>query len=377
MYGATQGILMHDATLLPSPHEDKTDLHAVQPPSAPAAAPPTLAIELKPKFGSTVDCPTSQPEDARIKRNASRYRLHQLLKLQQGAIAHPNAYDPLDLFSGDGSRMEAALMALFEHPQNNLRVFIDGEAVAMPSEVDGPGRDGTCELGDRSCSVPSALAAIAARALLLPQTTREDAWSPVKVLVESIRMILTAEGVLDHLLEMQKMCEHDIEGVHALYCHVLGGGYHSHAQDQGTASGEASGIGLVQEGERRAALQRLMEAPRSEAIRILRAYSIASTARDCSLMIALQRWCGVEKAGACASSIPSAAHARHQNRLQGEDPSYCGVLQHPESDIVLRYRVTVVDLDRKPLRKIPKHLVLDREIMATARPRQCGCVCMT
>lgn len=50
----------------------------------------------------------------------------------QGKTAKLSSYDPLDLFSGDPARVAVALQALLREPQNNLRLFRDGQI--MPFE---------------------------------------------------------------------------------------------------------------------------------------------------------------------------------------------------------------------------------------------------
>ena len=89
-----------------------------------------ICVELKPKCGFL---PTSPCIRHPMQRRVSRYQLHQRLKLAQGSISALSSYDPLDLFSGDEQRMEAALAALLAQPQNNLRLFWRGSAV-VPQE---------------------------------------------------------------------------------------------------------------------------------------------------------------------------------------------------------------------------------------------------
>ncbi len=52
----------------------------------------------------------------------------------QGKIKHLSKYDPLDLFSGEPQRVEAALAALFAEPQNNLKLFLDGSPMQLPQD---------------------------------------------------------------------------------------------------------------------------------------------------------------------------------------------------------------------------------------------------
>ena len=93
---------------------------------------PLISLEIKPKWGapSPGRCPSIPADQRPIKQSASRYQLHQLLKLERGAIAARSGYDPRDLFSGDRARVRRALEALAEQPQNNLRVCVDGDADA-------------------------------------------------------------------------------------------------------------------------------------------------------------------------------------------------------------------------------------------------------
>ncbi|BFG06085.1 inositol-pentakisphosphate 2-kinase [Drosophila madeirensis] len=58
-----------------------------------------------------------------------RYCGMQLLKLRNGKVKRLGDYCPLELFSGSPSRMLDALNALFACPQNNLRVFQDGNLI--------------------------------------------------------------------------------------------------------------------------------------------------------------------------------------------------------------------------------------------------------
>ncbi|XP_065366999.1 inositol-pentakisphosphate 2-kinase [Calliphora vicina] len=55
-----------------------------------------------------------------------RYCCMQFLKVKQQKIHKRNQYCPIDLFSGTTEKMIFALEALFECPQNNLRIFKNG-----------------------------------------------------------------------------------------------------------------------------------------------------------------------------------------------------------------------------------------------------------
>ncbi len=50
----------------------------------------------------------------------------------QGKTSKLSGYDPLDLYSGEPARVVGALQALLREPQNNLRLFRNGQS--MPFE---------------------------------------------------------------------------------------------------------------------------------------------------------------------------------------------------------------------------------------------------
>ena len=53
--------------------------------------------------------------------------MHQKLKESQSKISAVSRYCPTDLFSGDADCLNFALDALLENPQNNCKIFVDGE----------------------------------------------------------------------------------------------------------------------------------------------------------------------------------------------------------------------------------------------------------
>lgn len=69
-----------------------------------------------------------------IKSQISRYVLHQHLKRKQNKIINISSYDPLDLFSNNLNRIKKAISSLIENPQNNLRIFINGKNT-NPKEI--------------------------------------------------------------------------------------------------------------------------------------------------------------------------------------------------------------------------------------------------
>ncbi|KAJ4456755.1 putative Inositol-pentakisphosphate 2-kinase [Paratrimastix pyriformis] len=107
-------VLLEDSTVLPGP-ENIPAIHR------------TIGIEIKPKIGfPEFRCPTGP---------LCRYSLMQALKLGAGVPdAHVrSSYCPVAFFSADRARRLRSLRALFECPQNNFRLFVDGCLHSLPS----------------------------------------------------------------------------------------------------------------------------------------------------------------------------------------------------------------------------------------------------
>lgn len=78
-------------------------------------------IEIKPKEGFIA---------ASFRKFSKCYFcLKQFLKLQNGQIHNVSGYCPLDFFSGDKMRMKHALLSLVHNPQNNFKIFKNGNII--------------------------------------------------------------------------------------------------------------------------------------------------------------------------------------------------------------------------------------------------------
>lgn len=133
--------------------------------------------------------------------------------------------------------------------------------------------------------------------------------------------------LLNQVLELQQLSDMDITGVHNVYARLLD-------QSGGQSMACQSDLDLV------------------------RRYLLACTARDCGIIISLER----------ASTAVSKTTPSSTSRQAAGLPGWTPVPNDPES--VLLYRLTLVDLDRKPCWKIPAHLDLDQQIMRAVGARQ-------
>ena len=114
-------------------------------------------------------------------------------------------YSPLDLFSGNVEGIHKALVALFETPQKNVRVFLKGK------EIFG------C-LG-KDCSTDEAIMTLEEK-LATVSVSPEGECLPV--LQRLVARALQESKVLNKLLSVQKLDAYDIEGAFLAYNKFLG-----------------------------------------------------------------------------------------------------------------------------------------------------------
>lgn len=358
---------------------------------------------LKPKCGFINACSTVHPANRGLKHSRSRYQLHQLLKLEEGSIDACSTYDPCDLFSGEPSRLRAALAALLEQPQNNLRLFLGGQSQQLPQRPQTCAEAGAAGEPAGEQQVPQHAApqqvaqqqeqqqnrqqqqpqereqeraGAALEALLvglLPQPDGERRGA----LVELLAAVLEVEEVLPRVLQAQQQCPYDVEGVYKLYCSLAGvTGTLSLASTCSTAAeglDDASDTDAATDadaGSHAAALQQLLALPIDEAYAVLRSYVVAATAKDCAIMITLQRLTGAaaptatEAAGA-DGSLHSSNDGTSPQHLSRHGPLGC--IYSSAAGAWYAYRLALVDLDQKALAKIVKHSALDAAILVAAR----------
>ena len=289
---------MPDATLLPG--------------VAPSS---TIAFEIKPKFGHVQQCDTVPNEHRKLKHSLSRYQLHQHVKVQDGIVSEKSRYDPVDLFSGDRDRVRASILNLFESPQNNFVLFINGERRNDPDS----------RISDQVWNDVS-------RILFLDNPTSSECETK-QYTSDLLSSILSREHILQNILMAQKMCNFDVQAMEKVAIGLAQPGYQSELFQSLTNIPHDK------------ALMDLLSKPRSEKLNDLANYCISATARDCSIIISLQK----------------ATDGFAEEKLQGG--TMCSLGRFVFGSKVFNYKITTVDLDRKRLSKIIKHADLDRRIM--------------
>ncbi|XP_048129872.1 inositol-pentakisphosphate 2-kinase-like [Rhodamnia argentea] len=270
----------------------------------------SISVEIKPKCGFLPFSKYIARQNA-IKRSTTRFKMHQVLKFRQQQIPNLSKYDPLDLFSGSKERIHEALKALCNNPQNNFRVFLDGSLIL----------GGFGGVADNSTSAT-------AEALegVLKYVIEADDGLRMTSFLELLTETVFKSGVLDRLLDVQKLDNYDVEGaIHAYYnfisqpCSVCGG------------------LGEDEVSPRATFLHAL---PPNESLEIVKNFLIATTAKDCSLMFCFRR-----------------------REDGGSDSSY-DMVYLESTNQVFDYKVHFIDLDLKPLEKMEHYYELDKKIVS-------------
>ncbi|KAK6938851.1 Heavy metal-associated domain, HMA [Dillenia turbinata] len=270
---------------------------------------PCISVEIKPKCGF-LPSSTFIPEANCIKCSATRFRMHQVLKLQRQEVSQISEYNPLDLFSGSMDRIQKAIKALFTTPQNNFWVFLNGSLIFGSL---GGVSDGTS---------------------FVDQNSFEDA---IKTLFHSEKGLRTTDflklvseamyksKVLDRLLEVQKLDDYDIEGaIHAYYSIVSEPCVICKNLNEDTLSTRYDSLHSIS---------------LDGSLKIVRDYLIAATAKDCSLMI------------------------NFRAREEGKEESACSNIHLDSTNQSFEYKVYFVNLDTKPLEKMVHYYKLDQSIV--------------
>ncbi|KAL9234308.1 hypothetical protein vseg_009193 [Gypsophila vaccaria] len=282
--------------------------HSVFPYSA-IKGEPCISVEIKPKCGFLPSSSFIVDKNA-FKKNVTRFKMHQFLKLKELKISQLSEYDPLDLFSGSRERIDKAIKALFATPQNNLRVFLNGALIY--GEL-GCGSNGT------TISKAEAL-----ENYIRPYIRRGNG-SSMASFIKLVGEAIVELGVLDRLLEVQKLDKFDIEGaVHAYYDVVSG---------PCKVCGNTGNEKVSRENNS------LHSVPLDESQKIVKDFLVAATAKDCSLMISFRP------------------------RQEEDRESHYKTISLDSTKQRFECQACFIDFDLKPLKKMEYYYELDQKIV--------------
>ncbi|XP_054274148.1 inositol-pentakisphosphate 2-kinase isoform X2 [Macrosteles quadrilineatus] len=287
---------------------------------------PTFCVEIKPKQGWI---PNTQTHLTKC-----TFCLNQYLKLSNGAVSRISQYCPLDLFSGDEKRMSKAMRALLRTPQNNLKIFKEGILVYSDEcdDLTGVLKDWLKPSPDSSL-VDSFCRLV--QQVLTSNLLGSDEFPPIKdefypiicpphihptsdhgvkklQPCDTSSQVLPENCILDRILRIQKLQTSDTNTV-----------YHMLRQDKSCDDYMVN-----------------LRDPDTDCLCMdtVQRYLLATTAKDCSILIAFQRL-GDD------SSVP---------------PQH--VVVDRDSGARFVFNIGVSDLDPKPISCVEKHYQRDADI---------------
>ncbi|WCJ35219.1 Inositol-pentakisphosphate 2-kinase family protein [Euphorbia peplus] len=285
------GLLMSDHSLFP-PGKDKVGS--------------CISVEIKPKCGFLPESRFIAERNA-IKKRITRFRMHQVLKLQKHEVSELSRYDPLDIFSDSKKKIRKAVNDLFITPQNNFRVFLNGTLI-----LGGLGG---------STIKTSTLVEEAFEDALKGVIKADDGLRTTSFL-ELIAETLYNSKVLHRLVEAQKLDYYDIEGAIHVYYDII--------SQPCMVCKELDGKNLQN------TYSSLHSIPMDEKLKIVRDYLISATAKDCSLMISFR---------------------------PKEDGSPYGSVYLQPTGQNFDYKVNFLDLDLKSSKKMVEYYQNDKKIV--------------
>jgi hypothetical protein len=312
----------------------------------------SLCVELKPKCG--LPHGTGRRTKVRLKQQQQQQQMQ-----QQTASKYSSRYCPSDLFSGEAARRRRALSALlsdalardFSHSAPRAAHFRLFGGNGEPLEGAAEAERAISELLLPPPSPPGR-----------PSSSASSSSSAFKLLVAALDSILAFEPLLPRLLQAQRCPECPTAAVAAESLSVL-------REAAAVAKKEAPPCSKSSPSSSAAAV--------SAAASALRSYLVATSARDLSVMILLrgrgnqevkektflQR--GAEATGA-GGAVDLAAVASSSSFSSSSSSS----LGSFSSLSVLRYRISLCDLDAKPSSKAELHAAADERLPRSGARRR-------
>jgi len=303
---ATKVLLMNDLTSISRQQQQQQQQQHSQ----------LLTIELKPKCGVLPTSKYISIENQPFKSKTCRYCMHQILKLMEGKATSQSDYCPLDLFSGDSNRIRKALHSLFSQPQNNLKLFLDGQLLFTGLLGGG--------VEDENRNVNSFLIS------KLPDFAKvinDNNDSFVSSLIQILCDILQREPLLYELKKLHSLDSLDIEAIEFLKRKYFDENYCFRKGDERFKELELEIEKQTNEQQKLQYAQALIDN-----------YLLSMTSKDCSILISL--FLGEEK-----QPLP-----QQFKRISKE---------------FISYRIVMIDLDPKSFDNIQHYFELDSEIVET------------
>jgi len=291
-----------------------------------------LCIEIKPKWGFL---PTSHSylnqEYSSLKTCYCRYCMHQYTKLSQNQISSISNYCPIDLFSNDPNRQMYSIVELLCNPQNNIKIYCNGELEFTGSQGGGVERD-------RESSISTI-------SKLLETFKLFKGDQIIKQLSQMIITILQKETVLSKIKNVQLLDNLDIEGIYYLY--------NKQQQQQQQQQQNTSDIINSDSGSDQLKYKELDKLDKEQIEQEISNFLLSSTLKDCSIMISMIFNHTIQD----STKLDTYQFINSTTSINNNNNN------NDNNDKSVIYKIGIVDLDTKKYSSIPHYFEHDQSIL--------------
>jgi len=244
--------------------------------------------------------------------------MHQYLKIKEHQTHNISGFCPLDLYASNNIRRTKAFQELLKNPQNNLKIYYDGVLCFANSMSDQDSKDNLTQYIRNT--FPGA-------------STNEIIEELTRVFVS----ILGKEVVLENLRKTQLLDHYDIEFIEWLHNILLRMAHKQNEFDFENNLLELSPNEIV---KLKSTTGRETITTR-EAIGYIRDFMISATVKDCSIMITI-------------------GNITHESEI---NLSTLNTVTDNISNNIYVYKISVIDLDPKPLLNLSYYYDLDQKLV--------------
>ncbi|KAF9989605.1 Inositol-pentakisphosphate 2-kinase [Mortierella antarctica] len=320
---------------------------------------PSVAVEIKPKWGFLSKSSFIRKEHG-IKKRKCRFCMYQYHKLKAGQEQSLSEYCPIDLFSTSHHLVQDSLNALVQTPQNNFRLFVNGEQQTVSKEAIAHVMVGS--------NVGSAQ-----QENIAPQGTHPT------TLVEVLARVLSESPLLKRLGRLQQALDSlDVETIHRFY-DKLADPATSYLPEPTLEEFLNTAEAFLERTDLDAMMQEdqetfethneasigfgadddLDEVPDHLKMHFVREFLLSATLKDCSILITIRRD-GQAEEKRDTTSQP----AIRMDKLDENAVEFRERVHHIEvNGESYQYKITCIDLDPKKIVSVPMYLKKDRAIV--------------
>ncbi|KAF9940732.1 Inositol-pentakisphosphate 2-kinase [Mortierella alpina] len=316
-------------------------------------------VEQLPKWGFLSKSSFIRKEHG-IKKRKCRFCMYQYHKLKAGQEQSLSEYCPIDLFSTSHHLVQDSLNALVQTPQNNFRLFVNGEQQTVSKEAIAHVMVGS--------NVGSAQ-----QENIAPQGTH------LTTLVEVLARVLSESPLLKRLGRLQQALDSlDVETIHRFY-DKLADPATSYLPEPTLEEFLNTAEAFLERTDLDAMMQEdqetfethneasigfgadddLDEVPDHLKMHFVREFLLSATLKDCSILITIRRD-GQAEEKRDTTSQP----AIRMDKLDENAVEFRERVHHIEvNGESYQYKITCIDLDPKKIVSVPMYLKKDRAIV--------------